>query len=250
MNKDNTKFLSVVVPAYKQEATIYENLIRIKEVLDSTKYQYEIICVVDGRCDNTWEKANRAADGKIKVVGYEINQGKGHAVRFGMAQAKGDTIAFIDAGLELNPETIIMGLEHMKWYGADVIVGSKRHPASIVNYPSSRRAMSLGYQTLTRLLFGLNVKDTQLGMKLFRREVLDKTLPKLLVKRYAFDIEMLAVANHLGFKKIYESPVQITYHFKDLTHASTMRSIGLMLWDTLAVFYRLRILHYYDRTKK
>ena len=64
------------------------------------------------------------------------------------------------------------------------------------------------------------------------------------------DIEMLAVARYLGFKRIYEAPVEIDYRFDDLTHASTLDSIFRMLWDTLAVFYRLRILHYYDKTGK
>ena len=84
-----------------------------------------------------------------------------------------------------------MGLEHFKWYKADIIVGSKRHQASLVNYPFLRKGMSFGYQMLVRILFGLKIRDSQLGMKIFRRDVLNKILPKLVVKGYAFDIEIL-----------------------------------------------------------
>ncbi|MBI3397451.1 glycosyltransferase [Candidatus Woesebacteria bacterium] len=245
MSNLNIKLLSVVVPAYRQEKTIQTNLERIQNVLEPTNYNYEIICVVDGLVDNTYENAKKINSRNIKVLGYKENQGKGHAVKLGMSKARGDVIAFIDAGLELDPETLLMGLEHYKWYKADIIVGSKRHPASKVDYPWQRRIFSIGYQMMVRMLFGLKIRDTQLGMKLFKREVLVNILPKLVVKRYAFDIEMLAVAYYFGFKRIYESPVEIHYDFKDLTHSSTLKSIIRMFWDTLAVFYRLKILRYY-----
>ena len=102
---------------------------------------------------------------------------------------------------------------------------------------------------LVRILFGLNIKDTQVGLKFFRRAVLEKTLPRLLVKAFAFDIEMLAVANYLGFKKIYEAPVEIKMQFggaSSVTSKGFFKTLLHMLRDTLAVFYRLRILRYYS----
>src|SRR3972149_12308398 len=187
-------YLSVVVPAYKTEKVIDKSLLKIKRVLDQIRYSYEIICVVDGRVDNTFQKANRLAKRypkKIVVTGYEKNLGKGHAVRFGMAQARGDIIGFIDAGLDINPNGISMLLEHFEWYKADIIIGSKRHPASKVIYPWQRKLLSFGYQIMVKVLFGLNVRDTQVGLKFFRRRVLEKTMPRLLIKAWAFDVEML-----------------------------------------------------------
>lgn len=246
------RLISVIVPAYRAEDYIQKNLERIKSVLDQVRYPYEIICVVDGRLDKTFERATKVSSkypSKVKVVGYEENLGKGHAVRFGMAKSKGDLIAFIDAGMDLNPNSLSMLLEHFEWYNADIIVGSKRHPASKVIYPWQRKLMSFGYQTIVRILFNLNVRDTQVGMKFFRREVLEKTLPRLLVKAFAFDIEMLAVANYLGYRKIYEAPVElrkINFVGSSIASAGFIRTAYSMLWDTLAVFYRLHILHYYD----
>lgn len=247
--------LSVIVPAYKQEKTIARDLARIKSVLDKLRYPTELICVVDGKVDQTFERALKFSKKypDVKVIGYDINKGKGHAVRFGMAESSGEVVGFMDAGMDLNPNGLSILLEHFEWYSADVIVGSKRHPASKVEYPWQRRILSIGYQLLVWLLFGLKVRDTQVGMKFFKREVLEKVLPRLLVKKFAFDVEMLAVANCLGFKRIYEAPIDIRLHFggtSTITSQKFLRTVLGMLIDTLAVFYRLRILNYYSDSNK
>lgn len=243
--------VSIIVPAFKQEGTIAEDLSRIKQVADKLRYPTEIICVVDGKIDKTFDKATNFAKNKsnIKVVGYEHNKGKGYAVRFGMASSKGSIIAFIDAGADINPNGISMMLEHFEWYSADIVVGSKRHPASKVIYPWQRKVLSFGYQTLVKILFGLNIKDTQVGLKFYRREVLEKVLPRLLVKKFAFDIEILAVANDLGFNKIYEAPVELKNDFGNtsvITSHKFIRNVLSMIVDTLAIFYRLKIIRYYS----
>ena len=94
-----------------------------------------------------------------------------------------------------------------------MVVGSKRHPDSDVAYPTRRRVYSWLYQMLVRILFSLDIRDTQVGMKLFRREVLDDVLPVVLVKRYAFDLEVLAVSRHFGHGRIAESPITLEYQF-------------------------------------
>lgn len=250
MAKPKKHLLSVIVPAYKQEKTIKKDLRRIENVLKQIRYDYEIICVVDGKIDKTFENAKKVKSRKIKVIGYDVNKGKGHAVRYGMARAKGDPIAFIDAGMEIDPNGISMILEHMEWYKADIIVGSKRHPASQVHYPLERKIISRLYQLFVKIFTGLNVSDTQAGLKIFRRKVLEDVLPRLLVKQYAFDLEMLSVAHWLGYRRIFEAPVKISYNFKDLTHAATIDAMKKALIDTLAIIYRLRILRYYDDRNK
>jgi len=229
---------------------------RIHSILEGFRYPTELICVVDGKDDQTFSKAlkfsKRYPD--VSVIGYDVNKGKGYAVRFGMAESKGDVVGFLDAGMDLNPDGLSMLLEYFEWYNADAVVGSKRHSASKVDYPWQRRALSIGYQLLVWLLFGLNVRDTQVGMKFFKRQVLEKVLPRLLVKKFAFDVEILAVANALEFKEIYEAPVEIKLHFggsSTITSQKFLRTVFGMLVDTLAVFYRLRVLNYYsDRNKR
>jgi glycosyltransferase involved in cell wall biosynthesis len=173
-----------------------------------------------------------------------------------MARAKGDYIAFIDAGMEINPNGISMLLEHMEWYDADIIVGSKRHPASKTNLTPLRKIYSWGYYLGVKFLFGLKVRDTQAGLKIFKRKVLEKVLPRLLVKEFAFDVELLAVAHHLGFRRIFEAPVELDLDFSDGSKFKKQyfpffnKSIRGMLVDTIAIFYRLHVLRYYDDKSK
>jgi glycosyltransferase involved in cell wall biosynthesis len=249
--KNKQHFLSVIVPVYKQEKTISKDLRNINKVLKQVRYDYEIIVVVDGaKIDSSYSKIKKLKLKKVKVYTYKNNHGKGYAVRYGMAKTKGDYIAFIDAGMEIDPNGLSMVLEHMEWYNADIIVGSKQHPASQVNYPLDRRLISFGGHLIARFMLGINVHDTQAGLKIFKRQVLIKVLPRLLIKNYAFDLEVLSVANHLGFSKIYEAPIKLNYKFDSLTHASGLKIIYQALIDALAVFYRLRLIHYYNDKNK
>lgn len=251
MRKIKAHLLSVVIPAFRQEKTIANDLQRIKAVLDQGRYDYEIVVVIDGKVDQTFERAQKLKLDKIKVVGYDINHGKGYAVRYGMVRTKGDIIAFLDSGMDLDPNGLSMLLEHFEWYNADIIVGSKRHPVSQVDYPWQRKILSWGYQMLARTLFGLNIRDTQVGMKFFRRKVLEDVLPRLLVKQYAFDVEILAVAYKLGYRRIFEAPVRLEWkNQKSVLERAFFETIWATFWDTLAVFYRLRILRYYNDGNK
>lgn len=245
-----SRLLSVIVPAYKQGSTIKNDLEGIEKVLKEglKEIDYEIICVVDGIVDNTFTEAQKVSSSKIKVVGYEANKGKGYAVRFGMVRSKGGLVSFLDAGMDISPKGIMMLMAHMDWYNADIIVGSKRHPVSKVNYPFSRHILSIGYHLGVKLLFGISLTDTQSGIKIFKREVMEKILPRLRVTNYAMDIEMLAVAKHLGFNRIYEAPIEV--NFGKTTSIIYWPTIWRMMWDTLSVFYRLKVLHYYNDSKE
>ena len=121
------------------------------------------------------------------------------------------------------------------------MVGSKRHPESRVRYPLLRRVYSSGFQLLVRLLFRVNVRDTQVGAKLFRREMLDTVAPLLLIKRYAFDLEVLAVGAEFGFDRIEEVPVALDYRFSGTS--INWHAVRRMLLDTLAIAYRIHLRH-------
>ena len=195
--KNSNHFLSIIIPVYKQEKTIKKDLLAIDETLKQIRYDYEIIAVVDGTSvDKSFKEIKKIKLKKLKVFGYKTNHGKGYAVRYGMAKTQGDYIAFIDSGMEIDPNGISLVLEHMEWYNADIIVASKRHPASMVNYPLDRKIISFGAHIISRFLLGINVHDTQAGLKIFKRPVLIKVLPRLLVKNYAFDLEILSVATN------------------------------------------------------
>lgn len=244
------KSLSLVVPAYKQEKTIVKDIENLNRVLSSLLYKYEILVVEDGILDSTGRKleALRPKIKQLKLLSYESNHGKGHAVKYGMLKAQGDVIGFIDAGMDIDPQEISVALDLMQWNDADIIIGSKLHPESKVSYPFWRKILSWGYRTITHTLFGFSVKDTQVGLKFFKKKAAHDIFSRIIIKRYAFDIEVLTVAYKLGYTKIYESPIKLNFKkAAGISSSNFWKIIFYMLWDTAAVFYRLRILHYYDK---
>ena len=240
--------LTVVIPVYNQAATIVDNVGIIRERVERGLGEpVELIVVSDGSIDASGERLLEDDSHRARVIHYERNLGKGFAIKVGALAAQGKWISYIDADLDLDPASIpdFLGLAERE--SLDFVIGSKRHPKSLVHYPRSRRVGSWLYQKLVWLLFRLDVRDTQVGLKLFRREVAEEVLPLLLVKQFAFDLEFLAVAHALGFRRIEEQPVTLQYRFT----GSGVRSPAVMLAlvDTAAIFYRLRILHYYQRKR-
>lgn len=236
--------LSVVVPAYQEGARIRENIQRLLAELDQLGMVYEVLVVADGCTDDTEAEARAVGAPHVQVLSYQPNMGKGHALGVGVRQARGELVTFIDADMELNPREISSFVRRLCDGGYDVVVGSKRHPESRVRYPAFRRLQSAAYQLLIRLLFDLQVRDTQTGLKVLRREVLSRAVPRLAVKRFAFDLELLVVAQHLGYRRIAEAPIELEYRFESSVR---LTSAFHVLWDTAAIFYRLHVLRYYDR---
>jgi glycosyltransferase involved in cell wall biosynthesis len=173
------------------------------------------------------------------------NLGKGRALKFGARFAKGEYIAFLDADLELHPRQILDFFEIMRKTGADVVVGSKWHPDSAMNYPPARGVISRLYYLGVKLLFNLPIRDTQTGLKLFKAHVLKQIFPLVLVKKYAFDLEILVNVKRLGYRMV-EAPVEVLFRRNKLGRIGWTDLYKTFL-DTLAIFYRLNILKYYDR---
>ncbi len=241
--------VSVVIPAYNEseriERTLQVTVACLKREIDS----FELIVVDDGSRDATGEAALQAVQrhrlGKlVRVIGYTPNQGKGWALRQGAEAAQGRYVAFFDADLDIAPTHIPAYLEVLRREKADAVIASKRHPESRLEYAKSRVWISNLYYWFNRIFFRLDIKDTQSGMKVFRREVLDRAMPRLLGKRFAFDLELLVTIRRDG-GKIIEQPVTIENHDK-------FGRIGVLsLWhafvDTLAIFYRAHIQRFYNR---
>lgn len=236
--------ISVILPMYN-EADICINLKEIFSGMTSLGNDFEILVVDDGSQIDCFNKAIGSAkeinSKKIKILRYTRNYGKGFALRHGFYKSKGEIVIFLDSGSELNPKQIRNFLAYLNRY--DVLIGSKRHQDSRVHYPLFRRFMSRTYQLMNRALFNLKIKDTQVGLKIFKREVLEKVMPKILCKRFAFDLEVLVNANKIGYR-IKEIPITLKYKFRSTIN---IKSVFYMILDTLAIFYRLNILRYYDR---
>jgi glycosyltransferase involved in cell wall biosynthesis len=239
------KYLSIIIPAYNEERNIAKTLGSLLKYFKKTPYRYEVIVVSDGSTDKTASKANRFDKKLVRVFEYKTNHGKGYALKYGVRRTRGKVVALTDAGGDFHPSHIDRFVKLMEVFDADVVIGSKRHPASVVNYPTKRRFYSRIYQLLIRLLFNLNIRDTQAGIKVFKKEVLQKILPRILVKQYAFDLELLVAAKRMGFNKIYEAPVHL--NFNPATSGINPTTIWHILQDTAAIFYRAKIRRWYNK---
>jgi glycosyltransferase involved in cell wall biosynthesis len=229
--------ISVILPAFNEGALIVD---RVREIArELGKRDHEIIVVDDGSTDGTYACAQQAAAQvpEARVIHYAPNRGKGYALRQGFLNSRGELVAFLDADKELSPQQLVTFEQVMIESGADAVIGSKMHPRSRSNYPLSRRAVSYAYFTLVHALFGLPIHDTQTGIKLFRRAVLEQLLPRMQVDRFAFDLELL-VAVHMYRYSMVEVPVIVAFSddsmgVKDLIHASLN-----VASDTVRVFYQ------------
>jgi glycosyltransferase involved in cell wall biosynthesis len=229
--------ISVIVPAYNEGRQIYENIQEFLRVFTDLQYDIELIVVDDGSTDNTYEEALRVASDRIRVLTYPENRGKGYALRQGVREATGELVTFIDADLDLHPCQTEVLLQKMG-ERVDAVVGSKRHPGSRVIYPWKRRFLSACYHWMTRFLFGLKLKDTQAGIKLFRREALLSALPHVKVNGYAFDLDLLVNVHDLGYR-ISEAPIVLEYRFNGSGINAT--TIWQIFKDTMRVFFRERL---------
>lgn len=241
LSSEPTVELSVVLPCHNAGAglrTVLQELLDELELADS----HEIVVVSDGSTDETVEIAAEFSSDGVRVLHYPKRGGKGYALQVGLTEAQGRYVAFIDGDGDVGPEAIRPFLTLMKLYEPDLVLGSKRHPLSEVYYPPIRRFMSWTYHKLAKMMFRVNVRDTQTGLKLVRRDVLAAVLPRLFEKRYAFDLELLVVARALGYRRVFEAPVRIDYKFASQVNP---RSVFRIIVDTCAIFYRHYILASY-----
>jgi glycosyltransferase involved in cell wall biosynthesis len=241
--------LSVIMPVYNLSGAIGSNLSSIAALFERNSVPVELVPVDDGSTDGCWKEIGEFASSlpagscvSVSAVRLECNFGKGKALKAGFEASHGEYVLLLDGDLDVSPELVPLFFRSMARHGSDIVVGSKRHPDSRVQYPWHRRVASFGYFLLVRLLIGLKLSDTQTGMKLFRREVLGEALARMLVKTYAFDLELLAIAHSRG-AKISESPVNIRFGCK--FGCLSPHTVRTMAWDSLAIFYRLKILKYY-----
>jgi glycosyltransferase involved in cell wall biosynthesis/O-antigen/teichoic acid export membrane protein len=236
--------VTIVVPYYNPGPALCRNIRELVETLRAEPVRFEVVAVADG-CTDGSDVALRTLDlPELRTVVLERNRGKGEALRTGLDLGRGAYLGFIDADGDLDPHLWHPFLELMSLYEADVISGCKRHPLSEVHYPPLRRIYSWTYQQLVHALFHLRVRDTQTGIKLIRREVLAAVLPRTRERGFAFDLELFVVAERLGYHRFFEAPVMLDHQFRSTISART--TIRVLL-DTLAIAYRLRFAHAYDR---
>lgn len=239
--------LSVIMPAYNEGKLIYNSICTTLEVVSRFAPDMELIAVNDGSRDNTKAEIKRAMrkDSRVRLVSSAKNRGKGTAIISGVTEAEGKYIAFVDADLELHPAQLEGYLEKLVEDHKDVVIGCKFHKDSELDYPLKRRIISLGYYVMLLVLFHLNVKDTQTGLKVFRAEAIRPVAHLVRTSGFAYDIELLVAVHRQGCS-IAQMPVKVVYvRGKDAKRIG-MKDIVKAFRDTWAIFYRVYFKHYYD----
>ena len=204
------KKLSVIIPAYNEDRRIGQTLLSVSEYLKKQPYNYEILVVNDGSKDNT---ANSVLNLKSEILNLALfdnkqNHGKGWVTKQGMLAATGDVRLFMDA----DNSTTVDEIEPMLPYfgqNYDVIIGSIEVSGAKINEHAQwyRRAFGHWSKYLIRVVAGLwDIHDTQRGFKLFSARAAERIFSKMVIERFGFDIEILALAKSFGFK-IKELPV-------------------------------------------
>ena len=233
--------LSIVVPAFNEGNSIESALINLNDVCKLEKRSYEIVVIDDGSRDNTLMKALLYAgtNNHVKVLSYDENNGKGYAVKTGYMKSIGDVVVFADSDLEIDIGVVSKYIEALN--RGDIAIASKWHSESQVEISMVRRILSHCFNVLFKMLIGVNIRDTQVGLKVLRKSSFEKIIPKLKVKRFAFDVELLAAASLYGLK-IVEMPVRLR-----LNAPIKLKEILKMLIDLLGITYRVRILQTYEK---
>ncbi|MBU1125453.1 MAG: glycosyltransferase [Candidatus Omnitrophica bacterium] len=244
--KDIKGKISIVMPAYNEADHIVFGVEETIKTFEEFGCPWELIVIDDGSTDATYELLQGLTQKypQLIIKRNSSNIGKGAAIRKSVHFITGEYVVFIDADLDLHPLQVQTLFDIMRLDNSDVVIGSKLHPNSVVKYPLQRRIISYAYYFLVRLLFNLPCHDTQTGLKLFKAEVARKVFPRILVKKFAFDLEILVNAHHLGYT-ITEAPIVLSP--KRRYGRIGIDSVISTFLDTLAVFYRMYILHYYDR---
>jgi glycosyltransferase involved in cell wall biosynthesis len=207
LNPPPQAYLSLVIPAFDEEERLPGTLAGWQAFLATQAYPSELLVVDDGSTDATAEVAQAAG---ARVLQLPVNQGKGAAVRAGMLDAGGRWLAYVDADLNVSPEHVPQALRLLEEGGADVVVG-RRSLAEYGRAEGPKRLLAGGLVQLTRRTLALTaVRDTQCGFKVFRRGVARAIFQRAQIRSFAFDIEVLFLADKLG-AHVVELPVKTEY---------------------------------------
>lgn len=235
--------LTIVTPYWNPGQNLGRNIGEVLDALEKIDLEFEVIAVSDGTTDGSGATIDALHRGReVRRVDLAHHAGKGEALRVGLTEGRGRYLGFIDADGDLPAELLGNFVSEIRSGSVDVVLGSKRHPNSIVAYNPVRRLYSWGFQQLVKLLFDLNVRDTQTGIKVLRREVAEAVLPMTIEQRYCFDLELLVLARDAGFDRFVELPVKIERRFGSTI---SLKAVAGILVDTFAVWWRWRVSKHY-----
>ena len=212
MSDSGAPFVSIIIPAYNEAHRLEASLEALHGYLAAVPWTHEVVLVIEKSTDGTLDIARRVAAGRgyLTVIGNDVQRGKGYAVRTGMLRARGEIAFFMDADLS----TPLAEIERFIARFAEdpnlaVLVGNRQHAQSeiITQQHYLRRKMGQTFNAILRMIAGIRLADTQCGFKAFRRTAREAIFPMQKLDGFAFDVEVLLLADRLGFS-VTDMPVQ------------------------------------------
>lgn len=238
--------LSLIIPIYNAESFIQDTLIQLYEWKQSLDYDVEIICVNDGSTDSTSLilKSFIADNKDIKLVSYIRNQGKGYAIKTGMMQAEGEFRIFTDADIPYGLAELDKIIYYLDFKEFDICIGNRKSIDSeyVMKINFFRKLFSKLFTILISRYIVTGINDTQCGLKGFKANVADKIFPKLQIKGFAFDVEIL----YLSYK--YELDIKripVKFQGNNISTINLFSTSINMLWDVFSLPIRYHLLKKY-----
>jgi dolichyl-phosphate beta-glucosyltransferase len=227
--------ISLIVPAFNEEARIGKSLDRILDFIRSQRHSFEVIIADDGSRDGTVELV-RDRFGRhlnVKILSQARNQGKGEAVKQGMLSASGDYLFFTDADLSVPIETLPTFLARLENH-CDVIIGTRKKAGALieVHQPFYREFMGKTYTMLSNWILASHISDFTCGFKGFRKEAARVLFSLQRLKDWSFDSEILYLAQLKGYR-IEEIPV--TWRDDHATKVKLWRDVALSFLSLMKI---------------
>lgn len=235
----NSRNLDVIITCHDKASEIEEVLRRSLSVLDGAELDYRLIVVIDGFDAACISNVQRVSDDRIKTIILPLNEGKGSAIRAGFKECKAEFVAFLDGDLDLHPTAVTSGIQILNNPDNGEIAGtygSKFHKESVVRYPLTRRFSSKIYRDLIKIVFKLEIEDSQTGVKVFRFDVLANAIPKTEEDRFLFDVELLAICNSFRYQMV-PMPIRLDYQYS--SSINLLSALGMIV-DTVKLGWRMR----------
>jgi glycosyltransferase involved in cell wall biosynthesis len=234
-------YLSIVIPAYNESSRVGKSLEAVRKYAAAKPFDIEVVLVDDGSSDRTMEifQEFQSLWPKTRILPNATNRGKGYSVRRGVLEARGEVILFTDADLSAPIEETDKLLAALESAGADAAIGSRALDRKLVgvHQPWRREFAGRCFNLFVRLFTGLNIHDTQCGLKLFRKDSTRQAFELQRVERFGFDPELLFLIQHLG-GKIVEVPVR--WNDNPATKVHFLRDSAHMFLDLVVLRWRGR----------